>query len=193
MIVVVSGLPRSGTSLMMQMLAAGGVPILSDGVRVADENNPRGYLEWEPAKKLREQPEAIAAAKGKAVKAISALLVGLPARHEYRVIFMRRPVAEVVRSQAAMIQRLGTKSPDVSEERMIAVMTNHQKQVEDWLAKQTFVSVLPVEYHSLLADPMGESRRVAGFLAQAGVPADVEAMARQVDPGLYRTQIPGGR
>ena len=173
---------------MMQMLAAGGMPVLSDGVRAADESNPRGYLEWEPAKKLLENPDAISQAEGKAVKAISALLRAIPARHEYRVILMHRPVAEVLRSQTAMIQRLGTRGAEVSEERMIGVLANHLQQVEAWLAKQTFISVLPVEYHEVLADPAGEARRVAEFLGQGGFAVDAEAMAREVDPGLYRSR-----
>ena len=100
MITIVSGLPRSGTSLMMQMLAAGGVPILSDGERVADADNPRGYCEWEKVKLLPKTPDLIAEAEGKAVKVISQLLFSLPLSHEYKVIFLRRPLEEVVASQA---------------------------------------------------------------------------------------------
>jgi hypothetical protein len=98
MITIVSGLPRSGTSLMMQMLAAGGMPILSDGERQADADNPRGYLEWERIKQLPKDPACIAEAEGKCVKVISLLLLSLPEGHEYRVIFMQRPLAEVLAS-----------------------------------------------------------------------------------------------
>src|SRR5580698_10545287 len=92
MITVVSGLPRSGTSLMMQMIVAGGMPALTDGLRSADENNPKSYFEWEPAKKLKEHPEAIAEGEGNVVKIISALLPLLPDSHQYRVVFMMRPL-----------------------------------------------------------------------------------------------------
>src|SRR2546428_444309 len=102
MITIVSGLPRSGTSLMMQMLAAGGMSILSDGERQADLDNPRGYFEWERIKQLPKEPGCIAEAEGKVVKVISQLLLALPAGHEYRVIFMQRPLAEVLASQERM-------------------------------------------------------------------------------------------
>ena len=108
MITIVSGLPRSGTSLMMQMLAAGGMSILSDGERRADVDNPRGYLEWERIKQLPKNPGCIAEAEGKAVKVISQLLLSLPAQHEYRVIFMQRPLPEVMASQDEMLRRRGT-------------------------------------------------------------------------------------
>ena len=111
MITIVSGLPRSGTSLMMQMLAAGGMSILSDGERRADVDNPRGYLEWERIKQLPKNPGCIAEAEGKAVKVISQLLLSLPAQHEYRVIFMQRPLPEVMASQDEMLRRRGTFDP----------------------------------------------------------------------------------
>jgi len=181
LITVVSGVPRSGTSLMMQMLAAGGMPILADNLRPADGNNPRGYFEWEPAKRLLQEPDSVAQAEGKAVKVISSLLFALQPRYTYRVIFMRRPLAEVVRSQAAMIEKLGTKGAALGEEAMIAALNAHLKQVEAWLSTQKFITTCPVEYHKLLEAPAAEARRVAEFL---GLPLDVESMARQVDPSL---------
>src|SRR5579864_9363376 len=111
MITVVSGLPRSGTSLMMQMIVAGGIPALTDGLRTADENNPKGYFEWEPAKSLKDHPEAIVAGEGKVVKIVSALLKQLPADREYRIVFMQRPLEEVVASQNKMLTRLGREVP----------------------------------------------------------------------------------
>jgi len=108
MITIVSGLPRSGTSLMMQMLAAGGMPVLSDGERQADVDNPRGYLEWERIKQLPQDPACIAEAEGKVVKVISRLLLSIPAGHEYRVIFMQRPLPEVLASQETMLLHRGT-------------------------------------------------------------------------------------
>jgi len=187
MITVVSGVPRSGTSLMMQMLAAGGMPILSDDLRPADKDNPRGYYEWEPAKRLLQEPAAIAQAEGKAVKAISSLLFALPPQFAYRIIFMRRPLVEIVRSQAAMIQRLGTAGAALGTEAMIAALTAHLRQAELWLSGQKFVTTCPVEYHMLLQDPTGEARRIAEFL---GLPLDIEAMARAVAPALYRNRAP---
>src|SRR3982751_6893917 len=107
MITIVSGLPRSGTSLMMQMLAAGGLAPLSDGERKADTDNPRGYLEWERIKQLPKEPSLIAEAEGKVVKVISQLLLALPDGHEYRVVFMQRPLPEVLKSQDEMLRRRG--------------------------------------------------------------------------------------
>ena len=103
MITIVSGLPRSGTSLMMQMLQAGGLTVLSDGQRTADEDNPKGYLEWEQIKQLPKDPSLMAHAEGKVVKVISQLLLALPDGHDYRVIFMQRPLPEILKSQDEML------------------------------------------------------------------------------------------
>jgi len=184
LITVVSGVPRSGTSLMMQMLAAGGMPILSDGVRAPDANNPRGYFEWEPAKQLFQEPASISCADAKAVKVISSLLLALPPTQTYRIIFLRRPLDEVVRSQEAMLETLGAKAA-LGVDRMAAALRAHLKQVETWLAQQSFLAVWPVEYHQLLSDPEGESKRIQEFL---GMPLDIESMARQVDTRLYRSR-----
>src|ERR1035438_4758991 len=107
MIAIVSGLPRSGTSLMMQMLDAGGLPVLSDGERKAHTDNPKGYLEWERIKQVPKNPGLIAEAEGKVVKVISQLILSLPASHEYRIVFMQRPLPEVLRSQDEMLRRRG--------------------------------------------------------------------------------------
>lgn len=185
MIYVVSGVPRSGTSLMMQMLAAGGMPILADELRAADVNNPRGYYEWEPAKRLLQEPAAIEQAEGKAVKAISSLLFSLPPKFTYRVIFMRRPLEEVVKSQATMIDKLATKGAALPPPAMVAALAAHLKLVDGWLSDKNFITTCPVEYHKLLKDPTSEARLVAEFL---GLSLDVESMARQVDPALYRSR-----
>jgi hypothetical protein len=120
MITIVSGLPRSGTSLMMQMLAAGGMPVLSDGERKADTDNPRGYLEWERIKQLPKEPALIGEAEGKVVKVISQLLLSLPDEHEYRVIFMQRPLPEVLKSQDEMLRRRGTLEANVDSSPRVA-------------------------------------------------------------------------
>src|ERR1700690_2105232 len=111
MITIVSGLPRSGTSLMMQMLAAGGMDVLADGERKADTDNPKGYLEWERIKRLPKEPGLIAEAEGKVVKVISQLILSLPDGHEYRIVFMQRPMPEVLKSQEEMLKRRGTYEP----------------------------------------------------------------------------------
>lgn len=183
MITIVSGLPRSGTSLMMQMLAAGGMPILSDGERSADVDNPRGYLEWERIKQLPKDPACIAEAEGKAVKVISKLLLSLPPQHEYRVIFMQRPLPEVLASQDEMLRRRGTFKPGTDNSAVARAFQDHLADVYRWLNDKPYVKVSRVQYHAVLNEPRETADAVAIFL---GAPLEVEAMAKQVDGGLYR-------
>jgi hypothetical protein len=183
MITIVSGLPRSGTSLMMQMLAAGGMPVLSDGERRADVDNPRGYLEWERIKQLPKNPASIAEAEGKVVKVISQLLLSLPPQHEYRVIFMQRPLAEVMASQDEMLRRRGTFDPGEDNSVVARAFQDHLSDVYAWLNGKPHVRVSRVQYHTVLRDPKETAESVARFL---GIPLDVDAMAQQVDGSLYR-------
>ena len=185
MIVVVSGLPRSGTSLLMQMLKAGGLPVLTDGLRVADEDNPRGYFEWELAKRLPREPELIRMAEGKAVKIVSSLLWALPPGYEYRVLYMERPLAEVAASQVAMIRRHGGAAP-LEGEALVRALAAHQQQVLALVRQIPGVALCTVRYHDVLADPFQQARRIADFLA---MPLDCEAMARQADRRLYRQRV----
>jgi hypothetical protein len=183
-ITIVSGLPRSGTSLMMQMLAAGGLPVLTDQERKPDTDNPRGYLEWEPAKLLPKQPDLIAQAEGKVVKVISQLLMALPDGHEYRVVFMERPMPEVLASQDEMLRRRGT-TDFVSHDVMTNAFQGHLKKVNAWLEAKAGLTLLRIGYGDLLRDPLQQARAVQKFTGHA---LDVEAMARQVDPNLYRNR-----
>jgi hypothetical protein len=183
MITIVSGLPRSGTSLMMQMLAAGGLPILSDGERRADIDNPRGYLEWERIKQLPKDPALIAEAEGKAVKVISQLLLSLPRGYEYRVIFMQRPLPEVMASQDEMLRRRGNFDPGDDNSIVARAFQDHLSDVYAWLNGKPHVRVSRVQYHSVLNDPKEAVEGVAKFLE---LPLDIEAMTRQVDGTLYR-------
>lgn len=171
---------------MMQMLAAAGMPILSDGERVADADNPRGYCEWERIKQLPKEPGCIDKAEGKAVKVISQLLFALPVGHDYRIIFMQRPLPEVVASQAEMIRRRGTTGAPLPEAALIAGLKAHLNQVNAWLAQKREIAVSRVEYHSVLRDPRAAAGNVQDFLRQE---LDVEGMARQVDPALYRQRV----
>ena len=186
MITVVSGLPRSGTSLMMQMLAAGGMPVLSDGERQADADNPRGYFEWERIKLLPKEPECISEAEGKVVKVISQLLFALPARREYRVVFMQRPLPEVVASQAEMIRRRGTIGATLTASALIAGLGAHLNQVNAWLRNKGNISVHRVEHHDVMREPLRVSESMQEFLK---CPLDVTAMSQQIDESLYRQRI----
>ena len=185
MITIVSGLPRSGTSLMMQMLAAGGMPILSDGERQADVDNPRGYLEWERIKQLPKDPSCIAEAEGKAVKVISLLLLSLPEGHEYRVVFMQRPLAEVLASQEVMLHHRGTAKPGADNSVVAAAFEKNLRAVNAWLESKSYVKTLRVSYHDVLRDPEDIGKRLTQFL---GTELNVEAMTRQVDATLYRNR-----
>lgn len=139
MITIVSGLPRSGTSLMMQMLVAGGMSGLSDGERQADTDNPRGYLEWERIKQLPNDPGCIAEAEGKVVKVISRLLLSLPPGHEYRIIFMQRPLTEVLKSQDEMLRRRGTYKEGTNQAVIAAAFESTcAKSTHGWPASPTY-------------------------------------------------------
>jgi hypothetical protein len=182
-VTVVSGLPRSGTSLAMQMLAAGGMTVLTDGVRAADEDNPRGYLEFEAVKRTREDASWVAEAVGKAVKMVYLLLRELPAGYEYRVILMRRDLREVLASQKAMLSRLGRHGADVSEERMAAIFEEQLRGVVNWLAGQSHFQVLQVDYRECVRAPGEVARKVNAFL---GGHLNEQRMAAAVDASLYR-------
>jgi hypothetical protein len=185
MITIVSGLPRSGTSLMMQMLAAGGMPVLSDGERVPDADNPRGYLEWERIKQLPKDPACIAEAEGKVVKVISRLLLSLPEGHEYRVIFMQRPLPEVLASQEVMMRNRGTANAGAANAIIAAAFEKELRAVNAWLDSKAYVKTLRVPYHEVLRDAETIANRLTQFL---GISLNVEAMASQVDATLYRNR-----
>lgn len=183
--VLVSGLPRSGTSLLMQMLAAGGLRPLSDGLRAPDAANPRGYLEWEPIKRIADHPELLDAARGRVVKVVSALLRDLPGGRRYRVLFATRVIAEVQASQLALLRALGReRADDVTEPELAA----HLAHVRAWLDRQPHIETCYVEYRRLVGEPIAEARRIREFLE---LKLDVEAMASVVDAALYRQRAVG--
>ncbi|MEX1115566.1 MAG: alkaline phosphatase family protein, partial [Akkermansiaceae bacterium] len=163
-LVLVSGLPRSGTSLMMQMLRAGGMDLMTDGAREADEDNPAGYWEWDKIRTLQKNPRILRQAKGKAVKVISALLPHLPPRHRYKIIFMRRPETEVVRSQWKMLERRG-KDPKSEAAHLAETQANHVRQILARLASSARVDVLQVDYPSLVAAPAPWIEKLTSFLS----------------------------
>ncbi len=185
MITIVSGLPRSGTSLMMQMLVAGGMSALSDGERQADTDNPRGYLECERIKQLPSDPGCIAEAEGKVVKVISRLLLSLPAGHEYRVVFMQRPLPEVIASQDQMLRRRGTFKEGTDPAVISAAFEKHLREVYGWLDSKTYVKTLRIPYHEVLSQPKEIAKRVPEFLR---VDLNVDAMIEPVDASLYRNR-----
>lgn len=185
--VVVSGLPRSGTSLMMQMLLAGGLEPLTDGDRAPDVDNPAGYFEWTPIKRLGRQPHLIEQAEGKAVKVVSMLLGQLPPVHRYKVIFMDRPVEEIAESQAKMLDRLGGRRPPRSADDMRDALRKHRDTVVKQLETTDHVDCLLVRYPDLVANPARFATRVADFLGDEMV-REAEKMPEAVRPDLYRNR-----
>jgi hypothetical protein len=185
---IVSGLPRSGTSMMMQMLHRGGLPVLTDAIRSADEDNPRGYFELERVKQTRADPSWLDEAHGKVVKLISRLLLELPApapeRVRYKVIFMRRDLDEVLRSQQKMLERRGADASQ-SDDEIKELFVAHLEEIETWLRGRPDIDVLFVSYGRMVTEPRPGAERINRFLD--GV-LDVEAMLSEVDPDLYRNR-----
>jgi hypothetical protein len=185
-ITVVSGLPRSGTSLMMQMLNAGGLPVLTDELRVADESSPRGYFEFEPVKRTATDCSWLEQARGRAVKVIHLLVRELPTdgRFRYRVILMQRPLEEILTSQRVMLQRQGKASGE--EAALRKIFQQQLFELETYLASEPAFSTLSVDYHCALQDPVRYAEKINSFLDGD---LDVAAMVRAIDPALYRQRL----
>lgn len=185
-IIIVSGLPRSGTSLMMQMLQAGGLETLADDHRPADADNPRGYYEYEPVKALGRDNSWLPRAEGKVVKVVSALLTYLPVELNYKIILMKRPMAEVLASQNQMLKRLGRQGSTVGEAALEKIFARQLAETERRLAAWPTAELLVVEYLQALREPRAIAQTVKQFL---GLPLDLEAMRQAVDPSLHRQKL----
>ena len=181
-ITVVSGLPRSGTSMLMQMLHAGGQPCLTDGLREADPDNPRGYFEYEKVKRLRTDRSWFPEAQGKAVKIIAQLLPFLPPQFKYRVVFMDRDLDEVIASQSRMLERQERTGGKLSDERLRQVFERQVTQVKGMLDARN-IPTLSVAHTDALEHPMEVAEQLRNFL---GGDLEVDAMAAVVDSDLYR-------
>ena len=183
-IVVVSGLPRSGTSMMMKMLEAGGIPPLTDQERTPDIDNPKGYYEFERVKKLTDGDTLwVKEAQGKSVKVISALLQHLPSEYHYQVIFMRRNLDEVIASQKRMLTHRQEEETNLSDETLNNLFTRHLAQIEGWIKQQPNMTLISVNYNQLLANPTKEVPALAAAISQ---PLDQAAMIAVIDQQLYR-------
>jgi len=195
-IIVVSGLPRSGTSLMMQMLEAGGMPLLVDGVRVADEDNPRGYFEFEAVKAMGSDASFLEDAPGRAVKIVAPLLRFLPAGFDYRVIMMEREMSEVLDSQAKMIERSSPLAAARGGKPNSALMSEAFEsvlaRVDQFVADSPNMNVLRIAHRAVVEDPRAAAKSVSEFLVTSAVGVDlmesVEEMAAVVAPDLYRAR-----
>ena len=182
-IVVVSGLPRSGTSMMMQMLAAAGVPPYTDHRRESDEDNPRGYFEHEQATRLHQDVSWLPQARGRAVKIVAHLLRYLPAGEEYRIVFLHRHLDDIVASQRAMLKRLDRSGANLADAELRRAYTRQLVEVQQWLQRTPGVQMMAVQYEAALAEPAATAARLARFL---GDPFDARAAAQAIEPGLRR-------
>jgi hypothetical protein len=188
-VVLVSGLPRSGTSMLMQMLERGGMPIVTDKLRTPDEDNPRGYHELERVKELDKTTDKswLKDYRGQVIKLISFLLQDLPLDLNYQVLFMRRNLDEVLRSQNKMLERKGAGEMAIPDEKMQQNYEFHLKKVYYRLSHIPNFRALYLDYSAVVEDPRREARRIAAFL---GRDLDVEAMAGAVESSLYRNRQP---
>lgn len=182
-IVVVSGIPRSGTSLMMNMLGRAGLSLLVDDERKADESNPRGYFEWAAVRRTQEDSNWVASAPGHAVKVIHQLLAALPRQYSYRVILMQRPIHQVVASQDRMLARMGASIDELPRGRVHEILTEQHQRARDLLTGESCFEWIEVNYPELIGDPERHAERVLDFLS---LDADPARIAGAVEPRLYR-------
>ncbi len=189
-IIVVSGLPRSGTSMLMKMLEAGGVAIASDGIRTADDDNPKGYYELERIKELdKGQDKAwVKDLRGKAVKAISFLLKDLPGENRYKVVFVQRDLTEVMASQNKMLEHRGVPVDPENDGKMTRNFENHLSKVKDALSRDDKFEVLYLNHREIIHQPQAAAAQINEFL---GGQLDEKRMAGVVDGSLYRNRSKG--
>jgi hypothetical protein len=184
---VVSGLPRSGTSMMMRMLEYGGIAPFTDHSRTPDIDNPEGYYEYERVKDLEKDPDRswVREARGKALKVISLLLRSLPPENAYRIVYMRRHLDEILKSQDKMLDRLGNAAPGADLEAMKEAYRNDIVAARLFARKQPNMELLEVHYYNAVEDPIGTAHLVNQFL---GGGLDEAAMTAAVDKSLYRNR-----
>jgi len=181
---IVSGLPRSGTSMMMRLLELGGMPVLKDEQRVADDDNPNGYYEFEAVKQTAEDSSWLQGSDGSAVKMVYRLLYDLPEDRNYRVLFMRRNLDEVLASQQVMLNRHGV-ADKVSDAQMMKLFRAEIDSFYKWVEGKPYIELIDVDYNQMLADPRKELLEINAFLGDA---LDVEKMLGGVDASLYRNR-----
>lgn len=184
-ITIVSGVPRSGTSMMMQILDAGGIAPLTDNIRKADEDNPKGYYEFEPVKKTKDDASWLETAGGMVVKMIYRLIYDLPLDRKYKVVFMRRDLSETLASQKKMLERSGNKGASLNDEQIAKAFAKQLEQFDSWIAEKDCFEMLDVNYKEMINDPQTHCAKINEFL---GGELDVEKMVSIVDPSLYRNR-----
>lgn len=181
-ITIVSGLPRSGTSMMMRMLEAGGMDVAVDNIRKADEDNPKGYYELEKVKEIKNDYSWLDNVQGKVVKMVSMLLYELPSNRNYNIIFMKRGIDEILASQRIMLQRKGNRSY-INDEEMGKLFNSHLEEIENWLVGRKNIRILYINYNDVIEDPRKISQVIGHFLNKT---LNIEKTVETVDGSLYR-------
>jgi hypothetical protein len=171
---------------MMRMLDLGGIPALTDNIRKADLDNPKGYYEFEPVKRTKQDPSWLEQGSGKVVKMVHLLLLDLPKTYEYRVVFMRRRLEEVIKSQNVMLEHKGKSTQGLKEEQMMALFRQQIKQVQDYMVANTNFKCVEIDYNQMLANPKPSVEKLNSFL---GGKLNTAAMLEVVDPTLYRQRL----
>lgn len=188
-ITIVSGLPRSGTSMVMQMLEAGGIGILQDQIRLPDNDNPKGYYEFERVKHLKNDTTWLNDAGGKAIKVIYALLSHLPEKIQYNLLFVSRDLDEILISQTKMLNRLGKRGAGTDPDTLKSIFQKEVDKTQDWLLTQPHFRILKLQHHNMIENPMEAAEKINFFL---GGNLNVQAMQGAIDPTLYRNRNPKG-
>jgi len=183
MITIVSGLPRSGTSLVMQMLKAGGMAVLTDGVRKPDENNPLGYFEHEKVKLLMKENGWLNEAEDKALKIIAQLLIYLPVNFEYKIIFVERDMDEVLISQKKMLKNMESSRSDTDDKLLKNAFEKQVTRVKSWLKEQSNCKTVFIAYKDIILNGTDVILKLNGFLGQR---MDMELAFSVINPQLYR-------
>jgi hypothetical protein len=184
MITIVTGLPRSGTSMLMQMLKKGGMEILSDHIRQADESNPKGYYEYEKIKSLPQDNSWMAQAEGKAVKIIVQLLKFIPSNFNYKILFIERNIEEVMASQTKMLRRMGKTAGN--NEALKPIFLRQAEEVKAWLSESPNIETLYLQYAAIIQNPVDSANQIARFLNSDW---DASSAVNSVDANLYRERI----
>ncbi|MGC2423983.1 MAG: sulfotransferase domain-containing protein [Nitrospirota bacterium] len=182
---MVSGLPRTGTSMMMKMLEAGGMGVVTDNIRQADISNPEGYYEFEKVKEIKEDISWLAGAQGKVFKMVSMLLYDLPKDFHFKVVFMERDLDEVLISQRKMLDMIGKTGGGKDDAETKARYMRHIAGMKKWLAEQPNFDVLYMDYGELIAFPHESARKLARFFGNS---LNVSKMASVIKPELYRNR-----
>ncbi len=184
-VTIVSGMPRSGTSMMMQMLNAGGMEILTDNVRLNDENNPKGYLEYQKVKNLASDNSWMHEGQNKVVKVIAQLLQYLPINYTYKVIFMEREMEEIIQSQQIMLGKKADVDKKIYPTSLAETFKKQLEKTRSWIKTHPQFEVTYVSYTDVINNPTEVAENISLFV---DADLNIAAMALAIDENLYRNR-----